>query len=463
MKDKEDLNINLKSNSKISVTLNAGQINNDKNSLDTETKQKELENLINLFNQNKFDDLYKQAVIFNDKYPDNLEGLNALALSYKHIKEYNKAIEVFNKTIKIFPDIDFVYGNLGNLFFELGDHKKAKELQEKTLEINPNNIGAMNGIGLIVSNAGDDHGAIEFYKRALKVNPNDSNTHFNIATSYRKVEQFGKAAEHFVQTKDIKADDNLLECLYLEAENPKSKTTIDDFFSLLDKAKDSERLWPSSAALSAHASVRFKKQDVYPFCKDPDQFVQKYNLIDESKLTDKKINEFLTDVFNSNLSKRGQSLLQNGEQTSGNLFLLENPSIQYFKKIVEEKIAQYRKFYRNEGVGFINKWPSEYVIYGWVIIMNDNGSLRSHIHKEGWLSSSIYLKMPEKMTDNQGDIVFSKHGANYPKEKNIVFNEEIVPLNIGDMVMFPSSYFHSTIPFSSKQQRIVLAIDVIPK
>ncbi len=463
MKDKEDLKINLKSNSKISVTLNASQIKNEKNSLDTETKKKELENLINLFNQNKFDDLYKQAVIFNNKYPDNLEGLNALALSYKHIKEYNKAIEVFYKTIKIFPDIDFVYGNLGNLFFELGDHKKAKELQEKTLEINPNNIGAMNGIGLIISNAGDDNGAIEFYKRALKVNPNDSNTHFNIATSYRKVEQFGKAAEHFMQTKDIKAEDNLLECLYLEAENPKSETTIDDFFSLLDKAKDSERLWPSSAALSAHASVRFKKPDVYPFCKDPDQFVQKYNLIDESKLTDKKINEFLADVFNSNLSKRGQSLLQNGEQTSGNLFLLENPSIQYFKKIVEDKIAQYRQFYRNKDIGFINRWPSKYIIYGWVIIMNDNGSLRSHIHKEGWLSSSIYLKMPEKMTDNQGDIVFSKHGANYPKEKNIVFSEEIVPLKIGDMVMFPSSYFHSTIPFSSKHQRIVLAIDVIPK
>ena len=464
-KDKTRIvNIDLNKHSNLSITLNTlkSERSQQTNSTNNEDQENALALIINLFNEKKFHELNKEALNFNKKYPNTLDGLNALALSFKHLRQFKKAIGLFEKVIELFPDVDFVYANAGNLYFELGNHLKAKEFHEKALEKNPDNTVSMNGLGLILSNAGNDSAAIDIYKKALKINKNDSNTQFNIATSYRKLEQFGKAAKHFKRTNDLKAVDNLLECLYLEAENPESETTIEDFFELLEKAKDSDRLWPSSAALSAHASVRYNKTDKYPFCKDPTKFLQKYNLFDEGLLSDKLVNTFLSDVFNSNLSQRGQSLLMNGEQTSGNLFLLETPSIQKVKKIVEDKIAEYRKNYINSEAGFINRWPLNYTVYGWVIVMNDNGSLSSHIHKEGWMSSSVYLKMPSNLESNQGDIKFSKHGANYPKEKDLDFSEEIVPLIKGDMVMFPSSYFHSTIPFRSKEQRIVLAIDIIP-
>ena len=93
--------------------------------------------------------------------------------------------------------------------------------------------------------------------------------------------------------------------------------------------------------------------------------------------------------------------------------------------------------------------------------MNNGGNLLPHIHKEGWLSSSIYLKRPEKRKSNDGDIKFSLHGGNYPSD-NINFPSEIIDIEEGDMVMFPSSIFHSTIPFDSDRQRITLAFDVIP-
>jgi ectoine hydroxylase-related dioxygenase (phytanoyl-CoA dioxygenase family) len=43
------------------------------------------------------------------------------------------------------------------------------------------------------------------------------------------------------------------------------------------------------------------------------------------------------------------------------------------------------------------------------------------------------------------------------------FPKKIVDLNLGDIVLFPSSLFHSTIPFNSNQRRITLAFDVIPE
>ena len=39
------------------------------------------------------------------------------------------------------------------------------------------------------------------------------------------------------------------------------------------------------------------------------------------------------------------------------------------------------------------------------------------MHKEGWLSGSLYLERPEKIEEHDGDIIFSLHGSNYPMDK----------------------------------------------
>ena len=84
------------------------------------------------------------------------------------------------------------------------------------------------------------------------------------------------------------------------------------------------------------------------------------------------------------------------------------------------------------------------------------------MHKEGWLSGSLYLERPEKNEEHDGDIIFSLHGSNYPlNNKNYPSN--IINIDKGDLVLFPSSLFHATIPFSSNKKRITLAFDIIPK
>ncbi len=93
--------------------------------------------------------------------------------------------------------------------------------------------------------------------------------------------------------------------------------------------------------------------------------------------------------------------------------------------------------------------------------MNQGGNLNGHMHKEGWLSGAIYIDLPDKNKKNEGDIEFSLHGANYPHDGKS-YTTEILEINKGDIVFFPSSLFHSTIPFHSDYQRITLAFDIIP-
>ena len=63
---------------------------------------------------------------------------------------------------------------------------------------------------------------------------------------------------------------------------------------------------------------------------------------------------------------------------------------------------------------------------------------------------------------NEGAIELSLHGDNYPK-KHDNFPVKTCVVKVGDVVFFPSSVFHRTIPFSSNEERICIAFDVKPK
>ena len=94
------------------------------------------------------------------------------------------------------------------------------------------------------------------------------------------------------------------------------------------------------------------------------------------------INQILDDIEKYNISKKPQSLLNDGIQSSGNLFNLEYRSIQKLKKIIINKINNYRLYYEKSDSDFIKKWPKKFNLYGWIIIMNNGGNLLPHIHKE---------------------------------------------------------------------------------
>ena len=223
---------------------------------------------------------------------------------------------------------------------------------------------------------------------------------------------------------------------------------LDDFYSLLEILGRDENLFPIAASVSANAAVRYSMPDPYPFCKEPFGFIKKFNLYDHKDFNDNLINRFLEDVGNSNISQRGQSLLKNGLQTSGNLFLLEHESVKHMVGIIESKLAEYRSFYQNRNDGLVKNWPKKYRLFGWLIQIKSGGSLSSHMHNEGWLSSSIYLKRPNKKKEHDGDIAFCLDGGNFPEIHQLQSEKEIIDISKGDMVSFPSSLFHYTVPFS---------------
>ena len=159
---------------------------------------------------------------------------------------------------------------------------------------------------------------------------------------------------------------------------------------------------------------------------------------------------------------RTQPLLLNGYQTSGNLFGMENKASNEIQKAIRLEIERYRINFQNSQEGFIKKWPTEFSLFGWIISMKSGGELQPHIHHKGWLSGSIYISVPPKSKIDSGNLVVAL-GIDSDATNSRPNLKKVLDIVTGNMVLFPASLMHHTIPFESEEERIVLAFDVIPK
>ena len=71
----------------------------------------------------------------------------------------------------------------------------------------------------------------------------------------------------------------------------------------------------------------------------------------------------------------------------------------------------------------------------------------------------IYLKVVPSLEKDEGAIEFSLNGEHY---SNINSPELTFQPAVGDIVFFPSSLHHRTIPFTTDTDRITVSFDLIP-
>lgn len=409
-----------------------------------------------LYNEKKFQEIILLTENLLKEHNDNLNLLNAMALGYKGLGKSEKSKEIYKKILQLElnPNFPYVYSNAGNLFLDLGEIDKAVECHKITLRFDKNNLNSINGMGLAYVNSGKDEEAIKCFKQALSIDPKHDYSNFNLGNVYRIKERFKEAIKCYEYSERKLSKSNQLECIYKD--NDKSLFN-EKLRILIDKG----RINPLIASLSSHASIRFSQKDEYPFCPDPMNFIENSSLYDDERFNDELIARFLNDINNVKINTKVQSLLVNGVQSSGDLFLHNFPSINLIKEIINDYINVYRRKFSNKQEKLITNFPKNYKIIGWIVIMNSGGNLAPHMHKEGWLSGSTYLQRPKKKLSNDGDIEFGLHGGDYPSEGK-EYPSKIVDINKGSIVVFPSSLFHSTLPFESKHNRVTLAFDVVP-
>ena len=399
----------------------------------------------------KAKDCYEKAIEIDPVYLNAYINLGGI---FDNLKEYQKAINCYEKAIKIDPNNFNAHYNLGNMFKELEQHQKAINSYEKAIEINPNFTAAHNNLGAVFFALGDHKKAINCYKKAIEIDPNHELSLYNLGVAQHSCNQFKNAAEQFRLSNFKNSKSFLLNCFY----------QLDDEFSFFEELDNQIKQGKTNAiigSLTSRSEIKYGIKKPNLFCEDPLKYVLKTDLTEQYNFKDVFVNPIKDFLKEEVFPSRQQNLLTNGQQTAGNLFSVKNDYLKNIEDIIHIEVNKYRDHFKDSNEGFLKKWPTNYYIKGWLVNMKNGGKLAPHIHETGWLSGSIYINVPPKSKVDSGNLVVCiDDKENEAKIK--IDTKKIINVVTGSLCLFPSSLHHYTVPFESKEDRIVLAFDVTP-
>ena len=169
------------------------------------------------FDKKEYDnaiEAYQKAVEIN---PKDDEAYNNMGSAYNHKKEYDNAIEAYQKAVEINPKRDEAYYNIGVAYGKKQEYDNAIEAYQKAVEINPKKDGAYNNMGIAYYHLGEFDKVIDAYVKALNINPQNSgaytglfelqliqNQAFDQALEAKYIELFQNQKESFTHYEMLK-------------------------------------------------------------------------------------------------------------------------------------------------------------------------------------------------------------------------------------------------------------------
>jgi tetratricopeptide (TPR) repeat protein len=156
--------------------------------------------------------------------------------------------------------------------------------------------------------------------------------------------------------------------------------------------------------------------------------------------------------------------LRNGTETTEDLTRSEDPAI---RALFASFAAPIDRYLRAVGAGndpLRRRNGGRWRFNGsWSVRLHRSGYHTNHVHPRGWLSSACYLELPDEMRDASSDagiLTFGEPGFLTTPPLRAEFS---VRPGVGMLVLFPSYFWHGTVPFASDSARLTVAFDVVPE
>lgn len=347
------------------------------------------------------------------------------------------------------------YFNLGTALRGQGKLDEAVASYRKALAIEPDYAGAHNNLGETLRDQGKMDEAVACYKSALAIDPDNAQACYDMAEFLHLAGKYDEAIRYFEKSDLWDSGDRALYCMYKAGK-------FDEFSDKLEKALELRHTSPLLATLSTHYAANFGVEDRYNFCRNPMEFVFHSRIEALTDPNGQLLKDLLRDITHTEIAERKQGRLYYGIQSAGNLLKRPEASFQMLASLIRQKIEDYRQHFSAEYCELVKSFPDSLEFSSsWYLKMQKGGHLTSHIHEEGWISGCVYLVVPPRNEGHDGSIEFSTHGDDYP-QKHDNFPSRAIDQRVGDIVLFPSSLFHRTIPFNSDEDRICVAFDLKP-
>lgn len=413
--------------------------------------------LVDNFAREDFDayDLTRTALQLSSNYPGSTKIYNLLGVLFMHLGAVKETRAYLSMAVWLSPDLPEARKNLGITLFKEGNYQAAFSMLEAALLLDPDSTEIKVNLGVVLDKIGDSERAVKLLEEAVSVRPDYLLAKKNAGNIYYTKRAFSQALRYLSGLEDRRSVAQRLECLFCLGH-------FDQLATELRSLRHKDPYNVRAAALSSLLANQLGCDDVYGFCGNPLDFVKKMHLSDFDPDWSTRLRELLGEMDQKELIwEPDTKTTRKGFQTIGNLLELSSERVNGMFELVDEAVKLYHEIYRFSSCRYITDWPKQRDYEAWYVKLHRHGYQDSHIHPSGWLSGVIYLKTLPQTHSNDGAIELSLSGYKLPTISEAPPQRTISP-SCGDILLFPSSLFHKTIPFNAMQTRSVIAFDLQP-
>ena len=397
--------------------------------------------------------------------PMNADALVYLANARQMAGKLDEAEQAYGRALSLKPGNAQAQSNLGVLLQRRGRHEDAAKRFRKAVELAPGYAQAHNNLAQALVALGDAPAAIEAGQAAIAANPDLAAAHNTLGTAFSAADRMEEAVAAFARALEIEPD-------FLEALKNIAVAQI-----IAGRPADAVRSCDRALALDpGNVSALASKAVALSETGDRAALDRLVGLEDHVKVLriDPGPDYAGLDAFNAALVEHilahptlkyepAGHATRKGRHTGD---LLSDPKgpFETFEQVVHRTIEQFlAEMPRGSDHPVVTTAPENWQLHVWSVVMEEAGHQIPHIHESGWLSGVYYPRVPADMGPSEDDpsgwIEFGLPQDLYrvtsPPPLRLIRPEE------GLMILFPSFFFHRTVPTVSEQMRISIAFDVV--
>jgi tetratricopeptide (TPR) repeat protein len=437
-------------------------------------------------------------------YPRDAEALHGRGMIAARVGRFEEAVTLLRKAIASQHDFVPARLDLARVLQATGRLDEAVAVAERAVRAAPASAHAHMVLGELLGERGAPADALAAHIRATELDPESAESHFRLGLTYQQLERLEDAAtalneaiEHAPERADLHyslgtvhhglrnldaalvAYERALSLRPDLAENlfalgkPRHIHALLERKDLTGALRNLDLFLARQPGQSCALALKAIVLDELGEREQVRHLVDFHGLIKKIQLNDTELqgsvpelNDALVRHIEHHPTLRSASAefsLFRGK-TTGELLKPPFGPIRAFEQMVRRAVESFiAALPAQSSHPFVASRPSEWSLTMWANVIESEGFQVPHIHPSGWLSAVYYVKVPE-VVRSEGQSGWIEFGEPY---QDIAHNVRPETLALrpedGLLLLFPSYFYHRTLPFQSNERRISIAFDVVPK
>ena len=177
-----------------------------KNANSLNPSQSEVDNLLELCRNERYDQAEKLAVSFTKNFSNNPIAWKVLGILFERTGRKHEALHANQKTVQLSSKDHEAHCNLGVTLSELNRLDEAESSYRQAITLKPDFFQAHNHLGNLLYRLGRLNEAILSYKHSISYKPDYAEAHNNLATILQKLGKLDEADAGYRQAIVLKTD-----------------------------------------------------------------------------------------------------------------------------------------------------------------------------------------------------------------------------------------------------------------